>query len=84
MTAAKSAIRIASILVIRTSPGLASTADSMTSRTASSNDMMKRVMPGSLSVTGPPLRLWCRKIGTTDPREPRTLPKRVDRKTEPE
>ena len=55
----------------------------MTSRTASCSDMMKRVISGSVRVTGPPPRIWSRKIGMTEPREPSTLPKRVDRNVAP-
>src|SRR5438046_1400448 len=34
-------------------------------------------MRGSVTVTGPPAAIWRRKIGTTDPDEPSTLPKRT-------
>src|SRR2546423_1793672 len=34
-------------------------------------------MFSSVTVTGPPAAIWRRKIGTTDPDEPRTLPKRT-------
>ena len=39
--------------------------------------MKKRVISGCVTVTGPPRAIWRRKIGTTDPDEPRTLPKRT-------
>ena len=35
----------------------------------------------SVIVIGPPLAIWDLKVGTTDPLESRTLPKRVDKKT---
>src|SRR5437764_10564079 len=34
-------------------------------------------MRGSVTVTGPPAATWRRKIGTTDPDEPNTLPNRT-------
>ena len=34
-------------------------------------------MRSSVTVTGPPRAIWRRKIGTTEPDEPRTLPKRT-------
>src|SRR3954468_10559368 len=34
-------------------------------------------MRGSVTVTGPPAAIWRRKIGTTDPEEPSTLPNRT-------
>jgi len=34
-------------------------------------------MRSSVTVTGPPEVIWRRKIGTTDPLEPSTLPKRT-------
>ena len=49
----------------------------MMSCTASGIVMKKRVMRSSVTVTGPPRAIWRRKIGTTDPEEPRTLPKRT-------
>jgi hypothetical protein len=39
--------------------------------------MKKRVISRSVTVTGPPLRIWRRKIGTTEPDEPSTFPKRT-------
>ena len=39
--------------------------------------MKKRVMRGSVTVTGPPRSIWRRKIGITEPDEPSTLPKRT-------
>src|ERR671936_801210 len=35
-------------------------------------------MRESVTVTGPPAAIWRRKIGTTDPDEPSTLPNRTD------
>src|ERR1700753_2295013 len=34
-------------------------------------------MRSSVTVTGPPAAIWRRKIGTTEPDEPSTLPKRT-------
>ena len=34
-------------------------------------------MAGSVTVTGPPAAIWRRKIGTTEPDEPSTLPNRT-------
>ncbi len=39
--------------------------------------MKKRVMRGSVTVIGPPRRIWSWKIGTTLPSEPSTLPNRT-------
>ena len=49
----------------------------MTSCTASGIVMKKRVISGSVTVTGPPAAIWRRKIGTTEPDEPSTLPNRT-------
>ena len=49
----------------------------MTSWTASGIVMKNRVISGSVTVTGPPAAIWRRKIGTTEPEEPSTLPKRT-------
>ena len=43
--------------------------------------MTKRVMRSSVTVTGPPAAIWRQKSGTTEPREPATLPKRVQVKS---
>ena len=51
----------------------------MTSWTASGIVMKKRVISGSVTVTGPPSAIWRRKIGTTEPEEPSTLPNRTER-----
>ena len=40
-------------------------------------------MRGSVTVTGPPAAIWRRKIGTTEPEEPSTLPKRTVAKRVP-
>ncbi len=50
----------------------------MTSWTASGIVMKYRVISGSVTVTGPPRSIWLRKIGTTLPDEPSTLPKRTE------
>ena len=42
--------------------------------------MKKRVMSGWVTVTGPPRSICDLKIGTTEPDEPRTLPKRTAEK----
>ena len=60
-----------------TSPPWASEPERMTSWTASGIVMKKRVISGSVTVTGPPAAIWRRKIGTTEPEEPSTLPKRT-------
>ena len=39
--------------------------------------MKKRVMRGSVTVIGPPRRIWSWKIGTTLPSDPSTLPNRT-------
>ena len=39
--------------------------------------MKKRVISGCVTVTGPPRAIWRRKIGITEPDEPRTLPNRT-------
>ena len=43
--------------------------------------MKKRVMPGSVTVTGPPRSICREKVGTTLPWLPSTLPKRTEEKT---
>ena len=42
--------------------------------------MKYRVISGCVTVTGPPRSIWRRKIGTTLPDEPSTLPKRTTTK----
>ena len=49
----------------------------MISCTASGIVMKYRVIRSSVTVTGPPDAIWRRKIGTTDPDDPSTLPKRT-------
>ena len=71
-------MRITGILVTNTSPPLAISAESITSCTAWRMLMINRVMSGSVRVTGPPFRICSRKMGMTEPREPSTLPKRVE------
>ena len=60
-----------------TSPPWASEPERITSWTASGIVMKKRVISGSVTVTGPPDSIWRRKIGITEPEEPSTLPKRT-------
>ena len=79
MSSARSMIRTGSpISSTNTSPPWASEPARITSCTASGIVMKKRVMSGSVTVTGPPASIWRRKIGTTEPEELRTLPKRTD------
>jgi len=78
MSCASSMIETGSpISSTNTSPPCASEPDLITSCTASGIVMKNRVMSGSVTVTGPPAAIWRRKIGTTDPEEPSTLPKRT-------
>ena len=49
----------------------------MISCTASGIVMKYRLMRGSVTVTGPPAAIWRRKIGTTEPDDASTLPKRT-------
>ena len=49
----------------------------ITSCTASGIVMKNLVISGWVTVTGPPLAIWRRKIGITDPDEPSTLPNRT-------
>ena len=49
----------------------------ITSCTASGIVMKYRVIRGSVTVTGPPAAIWRRKIGTTEPDDPSTLPNRT-------
>ncbi len=58
-------------------PGSASADACSTSCTASSIDMKKRVIRGSVTVTGPPASIWRMNVGTTLPRLPSTLPNRT-------
>ena len=51
--------------------------------TASGIVMKKRVISGSVTVTGPPSRIWRRNVGITEPDEPSTLPKRTAMKRVP-
>ena len=51
-----------------------------TSWQASLMDMKKRSMRGSVTVRGSPRSNWEAKVWSTDPREPRTLPKRTEMK----
>ena len=60
-----------------TSPPVPSEPERMMSCTASGIVMKYRVIRRSVTVTGPPRAIWRRKIGTTEPDEPRTLPKRT-------
>jgi hypothetical protein len=75
---ARSRIRTGSpISSANTSPPCASEPERMTSCTASGIVMKNRVISGSVTVTGPPAAIWRRKIGTTEPEEPSTLPNRT-------
>ena len=78
MSRARSMIRTGSpISSTNTSPPCASEPERITSCTASGIVMKKRVISGSVTVTGPPAAIWRRKIGTTEPEEPSTLPNRT-------
>ena len=78
MSCASSMIETGSpISSTNTSPPWASEPERITSCTASGIVMKKRVMSGSVTVTGPPAAIWRRKIGTTEPEEPSTLPNRT-------
>ena len=65
------------IFVTNTSPPLALTTDFSTSLAASGTVMTKRVILLSVMVKGPPFLIWRTKRGTTEPREPITLPNLV-------
>ena len=56
------------------SPGLACSKANCTRSTASSRFMRKRVMLGSVTVSGSPLRMRSMNSGMTLPREHMTLP----------
>ncbi len=60
-----------------TSPSEPMAADCSTSWQASGMSMKNRSTSGCVTVTGPPRAIWAVKAGTTDPREPSTLPKRT-------
>ncbi len=79
IVSASSMIRIGSPISSTNTSPLPSLSDParMISWTASGTVMKYRVMRGSVTVTGPPAAIWRRKIGTTEPEEPRTLPKRT-------
>ncbi len=49
----------------------------ITNCAASGMVMKYRIIFGSVTVTGPPLLIWLLNNGTTEPEEPRTLPKRT-------
>ncbi len=75
---ARSRIRTGSPMSsMKTSPPSANAAAWRTSCTASGMLMKKRVIRGSVTVTGPPSAIWRMKVGMTDPRLPSTLPKRT-------
>ena len=61
----------------KTSPPCEREPERITSWTASGMVMKNRVISGSVTVTGPPAAIWRRKIGTTEPDEPSTLPNRT-------
>ena len=78
MSFASSRIETASpISSTNTSPPEDSDPERITSCTASGIVMKNRVIAGSVTVTGPPAAIWRRKIGTTEPEDPSTLPKRT-------
>ena len=78
MLSASSMIRTGSPMSsTNTSPPAASEPERTTSCTASGIVMKKRVISGSVTVTGPPAAIWRWKIGTTEPEEPSTLPNRT-------
>ena len=54
-----------------------------TSCTDSRTLMKKRVMRGSVTVTGPPSEICRANVGMTLPRLPSTLPKRTEHQREP-
>ena len=56
------------------SPGFASRSAAKTVSAAWSSESRKRVICGTVRVTGPPFRIWSRKSGITEPREASTLP----------
>lgn len=64
----------------KTSPPRASSTLSSTRFTASRVFITKRVMSGSVTVTGPPAAICRRKSGKTEPCDPSTLPNRVEEK----
>ena len=75
---AKSAMRTGlPISNTKISPPLPFVPASKTSLQASGISMKKRIILGSVTVTGPPARICFSKRGMTEPLEPKTLPKRV-------
>ena len=74
---ARSPIVHASALRMKTSPGCACRKAYSTRCTDSASDMRKRVIAGSVTVSGPPRRAWSTKRGMTEPRENMTLPYRT-------
>ena len=65
------------ILKTKTSPPRAISAARIASSTARSVDITKRVIAGSVTVTGPPAAIWRKNSSSAEPRDPRTLPKRT-------
>ena len=61
----------------KTSPPFAIEPACITSCAASGMVIKKRVMSGSVSVIGPPSSICFLNLGTTDPEDPSTLPKRT-------
>jgi hypothetical protein len=70
---AMSVTRIEGILGTKTSPPPMRSSESMTKSTASSSVIQKRVMRSSVMVSTP-VSACALKSGTTEPREPTTLP----------
>ncbi len=56
------------------SPARAVRSAAKTVSTATSRLSRKRVISGTVTVTGPPRAIWSRKSGMTDPREASTFP----------
>ena len=77
VAATRSASVATGILNTNTSPPRAWLAAWRASSTARSVVITKRVMVGSVTVTGPPASTWRANSSTAEPREPRTLPKRT-------
>ena len=73
----RSASRATGILNTKTSPPRAIAERRMASSTARSVVITKRVIDGSVTVTGPPAATWRANSSSAEPREPSTLPKRT-------
>ena len=71
---AKSPMLPAGALFTNKSPGFPFSKANNTQSTASSRDMKKRDMFGSVMVMGSPFWIWFKKSGITEPLEAITLP----------